>query len=90
MSCSAKFLQDRLAVQDDCHIVLVVQVFNQRGVGQHGLQRPLFGVVAGFAPLPALEVPEELLQDIVGSLGMDGDRAGLLIKYCSRPRKQKL
>lgn len=60
-----------LAVEEDFEVFGVLQVFHQRGVGQHGSQGSPQSLRPGFAAAIAFQVSKEPLHNIVGALGLD-------------------
>ncbi len=59
------------AVKKDFHICWVVQVLDQRCIGEHCLKHPVHGVVAGFPTMPTAHASKKPLEDIIGTLGID-------------------
>lgn len=66
--------QSSLAVEEHFQVLRVLQIADQRRVGQHGLQQPANGVVPAFASSSASEVAEESFHDVIGALGLNEQR----------------
>lgn len=78
-------LQVRLAIEENLQVVGVFEVFDQRRVCDHALEKLAQGIMAAFSSLSAPEIAEESLHDVIGSLGLNapgavrcfyGDRIG--------------
>ena len=65
------FLQSCVTVEQDFEVSRVVQVPDQRRVGNHGLQQPADRVLATFSARAAPKIPEETFHQVVGTLGLN-------------------
>jgi len=64
-------LQRGLAVEESFEVGRVGEVFDERSVGDHGLEESTDGIAAGSSAKSPAKIPEEPFEYIVGSLGLD-------------------
>ncbi len=69
---SKSFCETCFAIQDDLPVLGVGQVFDQGRLCQHGFQDIRQSVVTASFPIFSLQISEELLQDVIGSLRLYG------------------
>src|SRR5471030_3220768 len=63
-------LQGGLAVEERFEVERVGEVFDQRGVGNHGLEESADRIAAGSSAKPPVKLPEKPFENVVGSLGL--------------------
>ena len=75
--CFGEYVFDRsMAVEEDGEVGRILEVFDEGRFGEYGAKHTRRGSISCSAAMGAFQMAKELFQEIVGSLGLDGDGAG--------------